>query len=339
MQINNIKVTHFQRRPRLTGNYSVESYFNSVRNALPQNIISTVAVSKYESSGIFKRLYNCAEAIFRQGDVNHITGDIHYINYFLQRKKNLLTVLDCGQLKFLTGLKFKIFLFFWFTLPAKRSNYITTISTATKEDLLRYIQFDPEKIKVIPVCISPAFKRFDKPFNKSKPRILQVGTAPNKNIERLLSALHGIPCELVIIGPVSAGMQKLAENNGVELILFEKKMSEEEVIAQYQMADIITLISTLEGFGMPIVEANTVGRVVITGNITSMPEVGGEAAHYADPFSVESMALGFKKIIADEAYREKLIENGYENCKRFSIESIAVLYADLYTDIFNESKI
>lgn len=332
-----IKVTYFQRKPRHFANHSVEGYFHSVRAALEQKIISKLAVSKYESSGFLKRVYNCFEAIFRQGDINHITGDIHYINFFLYRRKTLLTVLDCGQLKLLKGIKLKIFRFFWYILPAKKSSYITTISSATKDDLLRYIDFNPEKIFVVPVCISTSFKRYDKKFNEVNPRILQIGTATNKNIKRLILALEGILCELIIIGQLSSDLKKLAEEKKLKLICIEKKLTEEELIEQYCMADIITLISTLEGFGMPIIEGNTVGRVVITGNVTSMPEVGGEAAHFADPFSVESMKHGFEKIIGDEAYRNKLIDKGYGNCKRFSVENIAAQYLGIYETIFSES--
>ena len=154
-----INVTFYQRKPRSRGNYSVETYYQAVRNALPSTIHSRVAISKYESQGFFKRLYNCFEAISRQGDINHITGDVHFITAFLKRKKNLLTVLDCGQLKLVSGIRLKIFKFFWFTLPAYKSRLITTISEATKKDLLQYIKFDPEKIIVVPVCISDALQK------------------------------------------------------------------------------------------------------------------------------------------------------------------------------------
>ncbi len=328
-----IKVNFYQRKPRSTRNFSIETYFNGVRAALPGYIHGDVRVSKFESSGLFKRLYNCIEAILRQGDVNHITGDVHFLTIFLKKRKNVLTVLDCGQLKLLKGIKLKAFRYFWFTLPASRSHFITAISTATKEDLLRYIHFDPEKIKVVPVCISPAFKRMDKAFNPVKPRILQIGTAPNKNIERLINALAGICCELVVLGVLSPELKQLAEDKQIELVLFEKAIPEEEVLEQYRLADIVTLISTLEGFGMPIVEANTVGRVVITGNITSMPEIANDAAHIVDPFSVESMRNGFLKIINDSDHRKGLVEKGYMNCKRFSSEHIALQFAEIYKDI------
>ncbi|HEX8332139.1 MAG TPA: glycosyltransferase [Segetibacter sp.] len=330
-----MKVTYYQRKPRTHRNFSVENYFNSMRKALPTQVEYEVVVSKYESSGFFKRLYNCIEATFRQGDVNHITGDIHYVNYFLKKKKTILTVLDCGRLLYLQGLKFHLFKILWFVLPANKSRYITTISTATKQDLLKYIKVDPDKIFVVPVCISSSFSRYDKSFNEACPRILQIGTAPNKNLERLVLALKDIKCELVIIGHISSYIRNLTEENGIKCINFDKPLSEEEIIEEYKKTDIVTLVSTLEGFGMPIVEANTVGRVVITANNTSMPEVAGNAAHLVNAFSVEDIRAGFIKIINNADYRNRLIQNGYLNCERFSREVIAKQFVALYRAIRN----
>jgi glycosyltransferase involved in cell wall biosynthesis len=328
-----IRVTFYQRRSRKYNNFSIENYFNAVRAGLGNDIIPEVKISRYESNGIFKRLYNSIEAVGRQSDVNHITGDVHYLTYFLHKKKTLLTVMDCGPLKVLTGIKFKLFRYFWFRLPASRSSYITTISTATKNDLLKYIDFDENKIKVIPVCIAENFKRNDKVFNKSRPRILQVGVTPNKNLERLILALENIPCILVIIGEIPGHVVELAKEKNVELESFDRPLGLNEVVEQYNRADIITLVSTLEGFGMPIVEGNTVGRVVITGNVTSMPEVASDAAHLVDPFSVESIREGFHKIIGDDEYRDQLISNGYRNCNRFSNKMIAEQFTVLYKKI------
>ncbi len=332
VQLMGYSVTFFQRKPRAR-DFSVENYFNNIRKCLPQQIEPRVSIAKFESNGLFKRLYIALEAAFKQGDVNHVTGDTNFMAAFLNKKKTVTTFLDCGGLKVLSGWRFRVLKYFWFQMPANKSTFITTISTATKIDLLNYIKFDPEKIVVVPVCISPAFARMDKTFNSIKPRILQLGTAFNKNIERLVEALEGIHCELVIVGNVSDKIKQQLADKKLDHILYERSLSEAEIIDEYKKADIVTLISTLEGFGMPIVEANKVGRVVITANITSMPEVAGNAAHLVDPFSVASMHEGFKKIIHDEAYRNQLIENGFINCKRFSTETIVSEFVSVYEKI------
>ncbi len=229
-----IKVTYFQRKARKYNNFSIENYFMEVRRALPPRILPEVSISKYESKGIFRRLYNSIEAASRQSAVNHVTGDVHYLTYFLNRKKTVLSVMDCGRLKLLKGIKFKLLRFFWFQLPAAKSAYITTISTATKKDLLNYIKFDADKIVVIPVCISAAYERVDKAFNKQMPRILQVGVTPNKNLERLVAALENISCVLVIIGEVPHHIKSMADEKNVTLEFFDRPLLNEEVVEQYK---------------------------------------------------------------------------------------------------------
>jgi glycosyltransferase involved in cell wall biosynthesis len=231
------------------------------------------------------------------------------------------------------GLKYKVFKWLWYTIPNKRTTKFTAVSRATKEDIIKFTGCNESKVKVINVSINTAFSKQPKTFNAKEPRIIQIGTAFNKNIERLVEALKGIPCKLVIIGKVQDHTISKLNNNGINFEIIDRRLSDEEIIFEYQKCDILSFISTLEGFGMPIVEANTIGRVVITGNVTSMPEVAGMAAHLVDPFSVNEMKKGFIKIINNEEYRNQLIENGYSNCKRFSIETITAEYIKLYNEI------
>ncbi len=81
--------------------------------------------------------YNCIYAATRQKDVNHITGDVNYLNLFLRKQKNILTILDCGLLERLRGIKQTIARFFWYTIPIKRAKYVVAISQATRMRLLR----------------------------------------------------------------------------------------------------------------------------------------------------------------------------------------------------------
>ncbi|HEY0678578.1 MAG TPA: glycosyltransferase, partial [Chitinophagaceae bacterium] len=243
------------------GNYSVEFIFEDVRSRLADEINAKVAFSKYESTGLFRRLYNCVEAFFRQSQVNHVTGDINYLGLLLSGKRTIHTILDCVHLTSSAGMKYKVLRLFWLAIPARRSRFLTAISKSTKEEILKHVTIDPAKIKVIYVAISERFKRKDKPFNSEKPRILQVGAAHNKNIPRLITALEGIPCVLVIIGKHNAEYEQMLKEKN---IAFEYKwgLSDEEILHQYEQADIIALASTYEGFGMPILEGQAVGRPV-----------------------------------------------------------------------------
>jgi glycosyltransferase involved in cell wall biosynthesis len=325
-----IKVVFFNRKPLKMGNFSAEIYFKNVRENLKEPFVPVWREMPFYNSGFFKRLGNCLYCFFNQGDINHITGDIHYVAAFLEKRKTLLTVLDCGMLHQVKGLKYKIFKLFWYTIPENKSAAITAISNATKEDVVKFTGCDESKVSVVYVCVNSAFVKKPKEFNTKEPRILQIGTAFNKNLERLVDALKGISCKLVILGKAPDRIISALNDNQINYEIIDRRLSDKEVISEYEKCDILTFISTLEGFGMPIVEANAVGRVVITGNVTSMPEVAGNAAHLVDPFSISEMKNGFIRIINDESYRNELVANGYANSERFRIESISKEYMAIY---------
>lgn len=325
-----MKVVFFNRKPRALGNFSVESYFKQIRENLPPTIEAISLDMPFESNGLWRRLANAIFCKFHQGDINHITGDIHYVAIFLNPKKTLLTILDCGMLHQTVGLKHKILKLFWFTWPIHKATHLTAISTATKDDILRFVSCNPDKISVIYVSIHERFQQLPISFNSKKPRILHLGTAPNKNLERLIPALKDIPCTLVIIGKINDPLRTLIQENQVDAECVEHRLSDEEILDHYHRCDILSLISTLEGFGMPIVEANAVGRVVITSNTTSMPEIANDAAVLVDPFDVAAIREGFLKIIQNPALRVELIENGFKNHLRFQPKQLAEQYAQIY---------
>ena len=325
-------VSFFHRKPRSVGNYSVEFIFNDVRERLKDYINAKLIYSKYESSGLFKRIYNCIEAIFHQSEVNHITGDINYLGLFLNKKRTIQTILDCVHLTSSSGLKYHILRLFWLAIPARRAIYLTAISQSTKNEILKHVSCDPDKIKVIYVAISDRFQRSDKPFDKQQPRILQIGTAPNKNIPRLIQALEGIPCILEIIGKRSEDYENMLKEKKIQYE-YKSGLTDDEMLRRYEAADIIALASTYEGFGMPILEGQAVGRAVITSGLYSMPEVAGDAACMVDPFNVDSIRQGILKLINDDSYRQSLIEKGFENVKRFNPDRIALQYYELYKEV------
>jgi glycosyltransferase involved in cell wall biosynthesis len=107
-------------------------------------------------------------------------------------------------------------------------------------------------------------------------------------------------------------------------------LSEAEMYQAYCDADLVSFVSTYEGFGMPIVEAQWVERPVVTSNCSSMPEVAGEGACLVDPFDVGSIREGIQRVIRDTAFRQHLVEQGRGNRERFSLEEIAKQYLSLY---------
>jgi glycosyltransferase involved in cell wall biosynthesis len=328
-----IKVVFFTRKTRPLGNFSVEMYFRLIKDNLSENFDVIIKEMPFYSNGLLRRLGNAIYCFFNQAEINHITGDIHYVAYFLSRKKTVLTILDCGMLHQSKGIKFFIFKWLWFKIPIWRVNKITAISEATKIDIIKYSNCKPSKIEVIYVCINPNFRENRKEFNFDKPRILQIGSAPNKNLKKLIPALSEINCNLTIVGKINEEIINLLKRHNLEFQVIDKKLSDQEVIEEYNKCDILSLISTLEGFGMPIIEANAVGRVVITANNSSMPEIAGNSAKLVDALDIQAIRNGFMEIINKNDYRNSLIENGYENTKRFEPKKIAIQFEKLYQQV------
>ena len=326
-----MNVTYYHGRPH-DSCYSIERLFQDIRKALPDNLQYNVAVSRFKSRGFWPRVYNIFEAAFRQGDVNHITGDVHFLTYLLHKKKTILTILDCVTLERLTGIRGKVFFFLWYWLPEKRSKIITVISNSTKKELLRYLKCNPDKISVIPCCVSKEFKPTPKSFNINKPVILQICTVKNKNLLRVAEALKGIPCHLRIIGELPHEYISFLQDCAIEYSSVSN-ISDEQIVNEYQQCDMLVFASTYEGFGLPVLEAQKTGRAVITSDILSMPEVAGDAACLVDPFDNNNIREGILRIIQDTEYRDDLIKKGFVNIERFRPEKIAEQYIELYNEL------
>ena len=130
----------------------------------------------YQSKGFWLRVASIVWANRHQGDINHITGDVHYLTMGLRRDRTVLTIHDCFALERLSGIKHWIMRKFWFDLPVRQATVITVISEETKRQLLRYVAVPEEKIVVIPDAISTIFQPYPKPFNSECPQILHIGT-------------------------------------------------------------------------------------------------------------------------------------------------------------------
>lgn len=323
-----IQVTYFHRKPRVCS-YSVEFVFEQLREDLAGRVLSRVHVAPFFSNGLFRRVGIVLDTAIHAGQINHITGDITFAGLLLPKARTILTILDCGGAD-APGIKGHLLRWLWFRLPAKRAAIITTISNAAREDILRITKCRPEKVVVIPVAISKMYRQHPKLNSSDPPRILQVGTSANKNLERVVEALEGIQCTLVIIGELTDNQRKLLQHYNVSFSNFVG-LSRERLYEEYQLCDLVTFVSLFEGFGMPIVEAQSVGRPVLTSSLCSLPEVAGDGAYFIeDPTNVKSIRNGILQLLRDPVLRNRLVNSGLINAKRFNSQSIAHQYFDIY---------
>jgi len=332
-----MNVIHYHRKP-LPRYFSVERLFADIRGAFPADINCKVIVSRYPSQGVLPRIFNTLEAAFRQGDVNHITGDVHFLVLLLKKKKTLLTVLDCGIVtRRPKGIGRSLLKLFWYTLPVRRCAVVAAISEFTKTELIELTGCDAERVRVVHVPLGKSFQPSPRPFRLECPRLLHLGTSDNKNLDRSIEALKGIPCHLHIVGNPSSAQRAALDRNGIAYTA-DASLTDDQVLEAYRDCDVVLFPSTYEGFGMPIIEGQAIGRVVVAGNVCSMPEVAGGAACLVDPFDVQAIRAGVVRVIEDPEYRAELIHKGFVNAARFSPASIAAQYAQIYRELESASK-
>lgn len=323
-----MKVVYVNRQPR-EGAFSIEELFSSIKSELRGKV--AVADFYYDPRKTFFSNVRTLRAI--DADVFHITGDIHYMAMFLPRDKVVLTVHDIGHFAFtLKGVKRQVYKLLWFTLPLRYAAVVTVVSEETRKSLIKYFPASADKTTVVHDCYSGRYTYSPKQFNADCPVILQVGTGGYKNVPRLVSALKGVRCKLIVVGRLTEPILAELKASKVE---YENhfNISDEELHRLYISSDIVSFVSTGEGFGMPIVEANAIGRPLITSNIPPMSDVAGNAACLANPLDVADIRRGIMRIVQDDTYREKLVADGLENCKRFSAHKIAQEYSVVYSKL------
>jgi glycosyltransferase involved in cell wall biosynthesis len=231
-----------------------------------------------------------------------------------------------------------------FPLFANRAKRIVTVSEFSKNDISELYQIDKNKIDVVYNGASQGFQPLTeekmiavrKKITGGAPYFLYIGALhPRKNLERLVRAFgefrrkNNSQTKLVIAGGnywnydgLKQALETAPDKNE---IIFTGRLSEQELFEVTGAALALTYIPYFEGFGIPIVEAMACDVPVITSNITSMPEVGGEAALYVDPFSEESISDALAMMDKDEQLRNTLIEKSKIQREKFSWDKTADL--------------
>lgn len=209
-------------------------------------------------------------------------------------------------------------------LVEKEVDMVIAVSESTKKDLLEISKIPAEKIRVIYEGVSDIYKpqnnkdlsNFKKKYNLPEIFLLAIGgIGERRNLKRVKRAAKGM--NLIITG---------------ESLPF---LPDEEMPLLYGAASILVYPSLYEGFGLPILEAMACGTPVVTSNVSSMPEVGGDAAIYVDPENEDQIKQSIEKILKDKELQKKLREKGIVQAKKFSWQKCADETAGLYKELVN----
>ena len=230
----------------------------------------------------------------------------------------------------------------YFPKFARKSDHIITVSEFSKQDICKTYGISQDKVTAAWNGASDLFKPVEEELRKltqskytgGKPYFLFVGALhPRKNLMRLILAYEQFKSEnpkdehqLLIVGePLFSGSfsnMKITDNLKKN-IHFTGHISLVDLSNVMGSATIFTFVPYFEGFGIPLLEAMKSGTPVLSGNLTSLPEVGGDAVLYCDPMSVTDISEKLNLLVRDKHLQQEMISKGLERAKLFSWDHTA----------------
>jgi glycosyltransferase involved in cell wall biosynthesis len=237
----------------------------------------------------------------------------------------------------------------------ERADRIVTVSEASKADIVKIFQTDPARITVVPSAPSAAYQLLPREetrqklrhqYGIKKPYILYVGGLnPRKNIHELIYAYSKIyrdlpgGQQLLIFGPNGQHLDRLKwlvrSLNLEEVVRFPGFVPSKDLPLFYNGADLFAYPSLYEGFGLPPIEAMACGTPVVTSNVSSLPEVVGDAAVQINPFDTLELANAIFHVLTDTTLRESLIQKGLTHCRQYNWTQIARQILMVYQEVVN----
>ncbi len=268
----------------------------------------------------------------------------HYVLPALTPCRSIVTIHDCIHLMFpqyLPGRLAHRYAQVAFWLAANRSARIFTVSEASKRDILRFFSIPSDKVDVIYNAIDDRFNHTPIEADMQRVReryqlhdrfLLYSGNVkPHKNLERLIDAFNRLRQSgldniklLITGGEISryATLRRAVHHYNLDHhVRFLGFLSVETLAILYRLADAFVFPSLYEGFGLPPLEAMASGTPVLTSNISSLPEVVGDAALLIEPYDPASIAEGLGRVLCDNALRERLVDRGRRRAAAFSWEA------------------
>jgi len=270
--------------------------------------------------------------------------------------KYVITIHDLSWFLYPESFTFFNKLFFKIFLPVSilNSDRIIADSLSTKGDIIRFFNVNPSKIEVIYLGIDDSFIKplrsernedILRKYGLPKDYILSIGSLlPRKNVVNIIKAFNelkkkGLNDKLVIIGKKAWLYDQIFsvinDFNIEREIIFTGYVDDKDLPFLYSRAKLLLFPSLYEGFGLPILEAMACGCPVITSNVSSMPEVAGDAALLVNPDSVDSIVLAMEKILYNDKMRESLISKGYIQARRFNWKRTAKQTLALYRKVYD----
>jgi glycosyltransferase involved in cell wall biosynthesis len=271
-------------------------------------------------------------------DLFHAT---HYVLPALTPSKTVVTIHDCIHLMFPEYQRHRLgYAYARASLytAAHKSDRIFTVSEQSKRDILKFFKVPPDKIVVTPNAIDDRFRELPSEehvmqtrerYQLSHSYLLYVGNIkPHKNLERLIEAFHLVrtqgrgELELIIIGDEISKLQALRravhKYDIHRYVRFLGYVPDKTLAVLYRLASVFVFPSLYEGFGLPPLEAMASGTPVVTSNVSSLPEVVGDAAILVDPYSAEAIADGILTVLRSTHLREELRQRGLKRAQEYS---------------------
>ena len=225
----------------------------------------------------------------------------------------------------------------------KRSDYILTVSQFSKEEIVRNLEIDEAKVSVTYNGVSELYQpvtdqehlAYIRDIYELPERFIFClsNNKPHKNVHQLVRAYcyANIDIPLVLACPVDRSLIRIAENYGKKhLVYFAKFIEEDHLPSVYSMTHLFVYPSTYEGFGLPPLEALSCGAPVVVARSSSLPEVVGDHAIFANPFDYQDIAAALETGVYNEGIREELKAGGRSHAKKFSWETMTDQTVDIY---------
>ena len=281
----------------------------------------------------------------------------HYVVSPLVHCPTVVTIHDCIHLRFPQDLPNRLAPYYVrivMRMAARRARRVLTVSQASKDDILRFLDIPASKVEVIynalddRLAIEPTdedFARVRERFQLNSPFFLYSGNVkPHKNIDRLIEAFailrsRGInpTAKLLVLGDQISrypNLRRMVHRFQLhQHVRFLGFVPDATLAALYRMADLFVFPSLYEGFGLPPLEAMAAGTPVITSNVSSLPEVVGDAALLIDPTNAGAIADAMARVLSDPALRAQLIARGHERVKMFSWERSVARTRAVYEEV------